>query len=161
MPRRVLIVLLLCLCAAGCATSGDGGARRPEPKVAQPFTEISDDTVALLLRLFSLEPEIRENMYDGQPLPFDREKIRDEFFTYVANAEMDEGDRRQLYMVLAYIFSDRLLSEREEAIMRDFVTYFRAVAVRMPQHERLQVEKIVKVTEARLALDVQDRERRR
>jgi len=158
--KRLLCVLLFLLFAAGCVTEGKP-AQCPPPKVVKPFTEISDDTVALLLQLFSLAPEIRENMYNGQPMPFDREKIRGEFFNYAANAQMDESDRKQLFMVLAYIFSDRLLSDREESIMRDMVTYFRALCIALPVHERLQVEKVIKVTEARLALDVQDRERRR
>lgn len=158
--RRLLCALLFLLFAVGCATEGPP-VQCPPPKVVKPFKEISDDTVALLIQLFSLAPEIRENMYIGQPMPFDREKIRGEFFEYAANAEMDDSDRKQLFMVLAYIFSDRLLSDREESIMRDMVTYFRVVALQLPLHEREQINKVIKLTEARLDLDVRDRERRR
>ncbi len=158
--KRLICALLFLLFAVGCVTEGPP-VQCPPPKVVKPFKEISDDTVALLLQLFSLAPEIRENMYNGQPMPFDREKIRGEFFDYAANAEMDDSDRKQLFMVLAYIFSDRLLSDREESIMRDMVTYFRVVALQLPLHEREQINKVIKLTEARLDLDVRDRERRR
>ncbi len=145
--------------AGACASAArPGGSAGITP---QPVREISDDTVNLLLRLFSLEPEIRAGMYEGQELPFDRERIRAEFFDYVAEAPLEEGDRKHLFMMLAYIFSDRMLSEREEAIMRDLVTYFRAIIVPLPAHDKKQIEKILTVTEARIALDVKDRTRRR
>ncbi len=159
MRRFIALCMLGFLFIVACA-SGEG-KRTISVKPPQPVREISDDTVNLLLRLFSLEPEIRAGMYEGQELPFDREKIRAEFFDYVADAPLEESDRKHIFMMIAYIFSDRMLSEREEAIMRDLVTYFRAVIVPLPTHDKKQIEKILAVTEARLALDAKDRTRRR
>ncbi len=154
---RLFFCALGVLFLLSCASSGRSVSGKPPP----PPREISDETVSLLLRLFSLEPEIRAGMYEGEDLPFDRDKIRAEFFDYVAEAPLEESDRKHLFMMLAYIFSDRILSEREEAIMRDLVIYFRAIIVPLPIHDRKQVEKILTVTEARIALDAKDRARRR
>lgn len=150
----------LSLVLLSCASSQREVSSSPLSS-SPPSPQISEETVSLLLHLFSLEPEVREHMYEGADLPFDREKIRSEFFDYVASAPLEENDRQQLFMVLAYIFSDRLLSEREEVIMRDLLTYFHAIGMRFSPRDREQVEKILKVTEARLALDVKDRLRRR
>lgn len=157
--RRILPLVLFFI--VSCASTGPAPSVVPPPGASPVPGQVRAETVELLIRIFSLEPEIREGMYDPDALPFDREAVRDEFVAAAMAAPFDEVDRRQALMLVAYVFSDRLLSEREDSLMRDMTAYVRLVSAQLPEKDREQMDGILKVIDARLALDVKDRERRR
>lgn len=115
--------------------------------------EISDNSTELMMTILSLDKNIRKNMYKDGKTPFDGNKIKNEFASYIFKSGLPEDEKNRVMIVLGYIFSEKVLYQDEIVVMKEIIQNIKTFADAANEKYKKQINKIIQIAFLRIALD--------